>query len=123
MRVKDGEVGLPRVRRPAGEAVEDDTAERVDVRAAVERPALYLLGGAVIDGAKEEPRLRHPLRARMPGEAEVAEVGVVAGLGDEDVGRLDVPMDESGPVGGVERAADLLGDPERLRRRQRPEFP
>ena len=31
-------------------------------------------------------------------------------VGDEDVGRLDVPVDESSGVGGVERRADLADD-------------
>ena len=45
MRLEDGELGLPRVRRLAGEAVEEDTAERVDVRAAVEGPP-WICSGA-----------------------------------------------------------------------------
>ena len=45
---------------------------------------------------------------------------MVAGLGEEDVRRLDVAVDEAGAVRGVERAADLLGDPKRLHGRQRP---
>ena len=42
--MQDGELGLPNVRRLTGKAVEEDTAERVDVGAAVERLTLDLLG-------------------------------------------------------------------------------
>src|SRR6266508_1682109 len=78
-----------------------------------------LLRRAVVDGAEEGPGLRHPLRARSLGEPEVTEVRVLARLRDEDVRRLDVPMDEVRVVCGVERTADLLRDPQRFRRRQR----
>jgi hypothetical protein len=53
VRVEDGKLGLPRVGRLTGEAVEEDAAEREDVRAAVEWPALDLLGGRVGDGTEE----------------------------------------------------------------------
>ena len=43
-----------------------------------------------------------------PREAEVAEVGVVAG--DQDVGGLDVAVHEPGGVRGVERRRHLRDD-------------
>ena len=119
MRLHDRELGLPRVRRAAGEAVEEHTAEGVDVRAAVELLAQDLLRGAVVHGTEEEPRLGCALRARVLGDAEVTEVGVLLRLSEKDVGRLDVAVDEPGAVGGVERAPDLVGDPQRLGRGQR----
>src|SRR5580765_475738 len=47
----------------------------------------------------------------MTGEAEVADVRVVAA--DEDVARLDVAVDEALLVGSVERGGDLLDDIDR----------
>ena len=48
---------------------------------------------------------------------------MVVGLGEQDVGGFDVAMDEARPVGGVERAADLFGEPQGLPSRQRSAFP
>ena len=120
MRLEHGEVAVALVRLASGEAVIEDASQRVQVAAAVEWAALDLLRRAVVDSAEERARQRRSLRAGALGEAEVAEVRVVARLGDEDVRRLDVAMDEPRSVGGVERTADLLGDHERVGRRQRP---
>ena len=52
----------------------------------------------------------------MPAaEAEVAQPGVqwllgAVGAGDEDVGGLDVAMDQAGAVGGLQGPRDLLQD-------------
>src|SRR4029453_10419484 len=86
---------------------------------AVQRAALDLLRRAVVDGAEERTGLGQPFRARAAGEPEVAEARMIAGLPDEDVRRLDVAGEEPGRVRGVERAADLLCDVQRLRGRQR----
>jgi hypothetical protein len=116
VRVEDAQVGLSHVRRLPGQAVEEDTAERVDVDPAVERPALDLLGSAVVDGAEKEARLRELSRGRPLGEAEVAQVRMVVRLGEEDIRGLNVAVDESRPVRSVESAADLLREPQRLRK-------
>ena len=47
------------------------------------------------------------------GEAEIEDFGVAA-LGDEDVGGLDVAMDDAFAVGGVERVGDLNGEIEQI---------
>ena len=44
-------------------------------------------------------------------------------LREQDVRRFDVAVDEPGRVSGVERAADLLGDRERLLRGERAALP
>ena len=47
------------------------------------------------------------------GKTEVQELGC-ASFRHEDVGRLDVAMDDAGPVGGVERVGDVGGDGEQV---------
>ena len=112
MRLQHCDLAIARVRRLTRQAVVQDAAERVDVGAAVERLAPDLLGAAVVDCPEEGAGLCHRLGARALGEAEVAEVGVP--VGEQDVRRLEVAMDQVGAVGVVEGTADLLGDPERI---------
>src|SRR5207244_10182845 len=74
MRAENEVIGLARVRRSAYKTVEEHAAEGVDVRAPVQRFALDLLRGGIVDGAEERARLGHPLRTRALREAQVAEV-------------------------------------------------
>ena len=107
---QEGDVGRAREGRLPGEALVDHTAERVDVRTLVHRVARDLLRRDVLEGADDLPGDRDSgQRAGSLREAEVAEVAMLAtgGCGDEDVGRLDVPMDESLLVSGVEGLRDL----------------
>ena len=60
-----------------------------------------------------------PVGSAHPRQTEVAEVGVI-GVADEHVLRLDVAVDESGGVRGVERVGDLAEERQRPRARQRP---
>ena len=104
------EVALAGERGATGEAVEEDTAERVDVGTPVDRKALDLLRRCVVDGPEERARAASALWTRPLGEPEVAEVEVASGLRDEDVRRLHVAVEQSFGVRGIERATDLLGD-------------
>lgn len=53
-------------------------------------------------------------------DAEVREIDVIAGLGDQEVGgRLDVPMDEAAGMSDVERSRGLLDQEERSVSRKR----
>ena len=86
-----------------------DAAERVDIRARVDALALQLLGRGEVGGAEPLAGLGQLLLgAQQPREPEVAQVGVVAG--DQDVGGLDVAVDEPGGVRSVERGRDLRDD-------------
>ena len=81
----------------------------------VDRLAADLLGRHVVDGAQ---RPLGGLLGRIgdaPRQAEVTQPGVqrllgAVAAGDQDVGRLDVTMDEPGGVGGVQSARHLLED-------------
>src|SRR4029453_6722385 len=53
MRLQNRELGVAQVGRMPRETMESDTAERVDISPAVDRPALDLLGSAVVDGAEK----------------------------------------------------------------------
>jgi hypothetical protein len=113
--------GLARERRDAGEGRVEDAAQRVDVRACVDALAGELLGRGEVDGADPAAAVGQWFqRIERAHEAEVAEVGVVAGAGGEqDVGGLDVAVNQAGGVGDVERRGDLGDDRPRARGGQR----
>ena len=105
-------------RRAAGQGVEEDAPERVDVGAGVKGLAADLLGGEVGEGAGPAPVGPHGPRP-VDGQAEVAEVDVLVAvrIGDEDVRRLHVPVHQVAGVGGVEGIADPRHDAGRAARR------
>ena len=95
------------VRWLTGQAFVQDAAERVDVGAAVDGAAFDLLGGDVVDGAERVAGGRAGVGILgAAGEPEVAEVGVLVGR-EQDVGGLDVAVDQAVLVRGVERVGDL----------------
>ena len=111
--LRDLAVGLER--DAARQGVEEDAAERVDVRGRVAALSLDLLGRDVVDRADELAALGDVATAGDPlDEAEVREVDVlVAAARDQHVGGLDVPVDEAALVGGVECVRDLGDDARR----------
>ena len=116
---EDGEVRVAPERRLAGQALVEHAAQRVEVGAEVDRLASDLLGGGVVDRAQELAGARQPrARAHLLGEPEVAQVRVLT-LGQQHVARLDVPVYEAAPVGGVERPRHLPENVERTGRPQR----
>ena len=95
---------------PAGQQFEEQAAERVDVDPGVDRAAGDLLGGDVVEGADEAPGLGQArLGGDVAGDAEVRDVGVLFALlaAEQDVGGLDVAVDQAGGVDRVEAVADL----------------
>ena len=65
----------------AGEQLEEQAAERVDVDAGVDRAAGDLLRGDVVEGADEAAGLGQArLGGDVAGDAEVGDVGVVAAV-------------------------------------------
>ena len=86
----------------------------------VERQPFDLLGRRVVDGAHEHAGPRQVGRGRLLRDPEVGEVHVLGGLGHEDVGRLDVAVDQVAIVGRVERGGDLLEHEDRPAHAQLP---
>src|SRR5262245_60947372 len=64
VRPQHGQIGVPAEGHRAGQALVEQAAERVHIGAAVDRLALDLLGGGVVDRAHD-----------LPGEGEVAAIG------------------------------------------------
>ena len=103
-----GDVAVLGVGDLAGQHLVQHATERVDVRATVDRVALDLLGGDVVGRPHPEAGPGQPSgRPRTLGQPEVGQVRVrLRGLvGDQDVRRLDVAVDQSARVRGVERVA------------------
>ena len=113
--------GRPSERRHAGQPLVEHGPERVHVgpRGDVAEAALDLLGGHVLGRAEDlaapgQPRVL-PAQVRQP---EVRDLGLPLG-GEEDVGGLQVAVDDPAFVGRLDAAGHLLED---LRRR-RPQGP
>ena len=75
----------------------EHAGERVFVRAPIHLRALDLLGGQVVERADQLAGLGGGA-TQLLGQAEVAQVGMPVG-GQQDVGRLDVSVDESAALG------------------------
>jgi hypothetical protein len=109
-------------RRVAGERhlsrqhfVEHDS-DRVEVGGGRDGSSAGLLGREVLRGAHDRARLGHLRRAG----ARDAEVRHLQPLADEDVVRLDVPVDDPVPVRKPERLEHLVRVGKRGRDRERP---
>ena len=89
--------------------MEQDAAERVDVGAGVDPLAADLLGGDVAERADPAARARRAARARMRLVSPKS-VRYAWSPAEQDVGRLDVAVDEPARVRGVERGRDLRDD-------------
>ena len=110
MRVQPGRLPLARERHLAGEKLVEEAAEGVYIGAGVDRLTGDLLRGDIVEGADEAAGLGQArLGGNVAGDAEVGDVGVLGtGLAaEQDVGRLDVAVDEASGVDRVEPVADL----------------
>ncbi len=94
--------------RPPGYERVEGRAEGVDVGGRPDRAPVGLLGGHVFGRPDDVARLRQDdrrvARRHAPREPEVAELG--NSVGEEDVPRLHVPVDETGLVNRGETARD-----------------
>ena len=111
-----GRIGLERT--PSGQHLEEDDPEGVDVGRAGDLVTACLFGAEVVDGPEGRARDRHRRLGDGPGDAEVGDLHVPA-VGDEDVARLHVAVDDSLAVGDLERAGHADGDADRVVHRKR----
>ncbi len=129
--VKDYGGGVAAEGDDAGRHLVEDGSERKQVAAGVEFLALGLFRGHVRDGADGGARTGQKFDADRGGglsvracgrrgvgrgrghfrQAEIENLGVAA-LGDENVGGLDVAMDDVFAVRGIERIGDFDGQAE-----------
>jgi hypothetical protein len=104
---RGGQVGGRLERRAAGQHLEQDDADRVQVGAPIDLAALHLLGGEV-SGRTDQGAGRGQLPGveRGLGDAEVCDLDHP--VPDEDVRRLHVPVDQAGRMGGRQGGQDRL---------------
>ena len=112
-------------RRLARQQLVEHAAERVDVDAPVHRPALDLLGREVLDRPDDSAIARQARDGRrVLRQAEIAQIRVIGAtvvVREQDVGGLDVTMDQASPMCGVERIAHLGDELDGALRVQPPE--
>jgi hypothetical protein len=94
-----------------GECFVEDDAEGVEVGPAIDRGALDLLGGQVLGGTHHRAVAGEVGALRRFGDAEVGDQNPTVAR-QQDVGRLDVAVDEAAGVGGTEGIGHLGADGE-----------
>ena len=90
----------------AGEHLVPDNAKGVDVAGGGRTLPHGLLGGEVLGGSDDAPGLGQGRGVSEAGDAEVRELGGAVGC-DQDVGRLDVAVDDAAPMGDREGGGGL----------------
>ena len=98
---------------PAGEHLEGHGRERVDVHAARRRRAVQLLGRHVAEAAHERAGAGDVGPVGDVGHAQIGELhGALAS--EQDVGRLDVAVDDAARVNRIQGGGDSFENPQRL---------
>ena len=106
-------VGGRRVRNRAGEALEEDSGQRIEVRGGRRLRAFDLLGRSVVVAAEKATGGGERLGLRAFGDAEVGQVRMSVSA-HEHVRRLHVSMEHASIVGVVERTRDRREGRQRL---------
>jgi hypothetical protein len=108
----------------AGQRLVQHEPERVRVHRAGDALPARLLGGHVGERAHDVAGARERVAVGQAGDPEVGQLGDAAPLlgpvGADDVGRLDVAVDDPARVRVLERAAQRHPDPQRVAVRQLP---
>ena len=121
--VEDDGRGGTGERQPPGHHLVENDAKGEQVRSGVERFTAGLLGGHVGDGPDHATGVRDEIcrlgldvfggRVLDPGDAEVENLRIAA-MGHEDVGRLDIAVDDALGVRGFKRIGELHTEAERV---------
>ena len=108
-------------RQVSGDRLEDRHAERVEVARRRQLAAERLLGRRVVQRPEEAAALGRQLHRRVVERLCEAEVGQRerAVVGDQDVARLDVPVQQTPPVREPQRVGDAGEAARRVDRLQR----
>jgi hypothetical protein len=108
-----GRLALAFERPPSGEQLDGDTRERVPVARRGGRLAACLFRGHVADGPEHRPHLGERVLIGRTGDPEVRDADRLV-LGDQQVCRFDVAVDDPARVRTVERTSGLLEPQQRL---------
>ena len=104
-------------RRPPGEHLVEQRAERIQIRARRHLAGERLFRRHVRRGADHRTFLGKPSLLDIERQAKVAELGGAIG-GQPDVARLEVAVHDAAGVGVLERLADLISDAESVVERE-----
>jgi hypothetical protein len=109
---RDADHRVRHERRPPGQQLEEDDAERVDVAARVDPAAVELLGRHVGRRADDHPGSRERGRVHAGGarDPEIEEVDRSVAR-DHDVARLHVAVHDAGEMRGRQRVGHGRGEP------------
>ena len=102
-------------RQPPGHQLEDHGSHRVDVGTRVDRTAGQLLGGGIGDGADELIRVGQPRLVALLAHVRDPEVhdlvdAAIAEVVRDDVGRLQIAMDDAARMGERQRGTHRRDD-------------
>jgi hypothetical protein len=109
MRHGYGQDIVARERRSTGQTLVGEGAERVDVRRRGEWPLRGLFRRHVPRRAKDVAHARQPIGRGGMGDSEIHQDDPTLAI-DEDIARLDVPVDDAGRMSGVECVGRLRHD-------------
>ena len=112
-------IAFPPERRPAGEQLEQDGSQAVNVCGGGQSPPILgqgLFGSHVIGGADNGFRLRRlAVGGNALGQAEVGDVRLALGV-QQNVARFQIPMQDAAQVGVVDRTGHQRQQLNRLAR-------
>src|ERR1043166_1590196 len=118
------------MRQGAGQQIEEDESERIQIGTTIESLAGELLGAHVFRGSDRSPDRQGLPRSRIAAllldglrDAEVDDLDALAAVllaGDDDGVGIQITMDDVAMVGGGQRVGDLLGERRGVSNGERP---
>jgi hypothetical protein len=94
--------------QPAGQQLVEDNSQRPEIGSMVHGVTLELFGRHVGHGTDDGPFPREPGPVGLEGDPEIDDLDLPRG-GEDEVGRLDVPVDDAVSVGVSEAGSRLRG--------------